>query len=594
MIVTQEIANVPWAARSNYSAQFPDGGHLRDFPQNPIGGPSGPGLWPNPIDRQIWNVDANLICRRVVGVYRTRGLRNGPGAQALIDYGGFYELAGSLVRRSDGVHLFTDGANNVIRSVVDDGLWTVGTFATGMSQCDTILFDKDENLWAFINYTGVYKLNGKTGAVLAFYPGPVRVYQGAACDNQNRIVVNTKQNSCSQLWEVNVVTGAFTLLAGIGEEDHDAEVAAGTDIVDGPALHAFIFTAGLVYADPAGAFFYFGAGDTANVRRYVRATGRVDTFHGDKLFHETQDLRGGVHTYIGFGYDAANDMPDKSTRAWYENIGIEGSSVYKKLVFVPDPPGGNVFKATFVNQIVPPTMETGAIVPIEQTYKNTGDQPWTVAGKFRLGSWNPQDNSTWKLPVDNCRVDLPNDVAPNASVTFKFNVKAPATEGTFNFQNKMMQDGPASWFGDATVNVAVVVKKPVTTDLPPIVNAGADQSIVLPSTASLTGTASDPEGKPVTVAWSKVSGIGSVNFSAPTALATQATFSAAGTYVLRLTASDGVNSASDDVTVNVAAVAPTPGATLTIDVVGTITMTQTGGTPGQPNAITSIVVNIKP
>jgi hypothetical protein len=94
-----------------------------------------------------------------------------------------------------------------------------------------------------------------------------------------------------------------------------------------------------------------------------------------------------------------------------------------------------------------------------------------------------------------------------------------------------------------------------SSNLPPLVNAGSDRTITLPSSASLNGTASD-DGKPVppgqlTRTWSKVSGPGTVTFSSPNAGTTTASFSAAGTYVLRLTASDGALSRSDDATVTV-------------------------------------------
>jgi len=87
----------------------------------------------------------------------------------------------------------------------------------------------------------------------------------------------------------------------------------------------------------------------------------------------------------------------------------------------------------------------------------------------------------------------------------------------------------------------------------PVVNAGVDQTITLPATASLSGTATD-DGLPsppsaTTVAWSKLSGPGTVSFSNASALATTATFSAAGTYVLRLSVSDSLLTTTDDVTV---------------------------------------------
>jgi hypothetical protein len=89
----------------------------------------------------------------------------------------------------------------------------------------------------------------------------------------------------------------------------------------------------------------------------------------------------------------------------------------------------------------------------------------------------------------------------------------------------------------------------------PTVSAGPDRTITLPSTVQLTSTAAD-DGLPkppgaLTRNWSKVSGPGTVTFSAPTALTTTASFSASGAYVLRLTVSDGALAASDDVRVTV-------------------------------------------
>src|SRR5206468_69377 len=85
-------------------------------------------------------------------------------------------------------------------------------------------------------------------------------------------------------------------------------------------------------------------------------------------------------------------------------------------------------------------------------------------------------------------------------------------------------------------------------------NAGLDQSITLPATASLTGSYTDDglSGLPVTTLWT-ASGPGTVTFGSATALATTATFSAAGTYVLTLTANDGLLSGSDTVQITVSA-----------------------------------------
>src|SRR5437879_5705767 len=92
-------------------------------------------------------------------------------------------------------------------------------------------------------------------------------------------------------------------------------------------------------------------------------------------------------------------------------------------------------------------------------------------------------------------------------------------------------------------------------NLAPVVNAGADQVITLPSIANLTGVAID-DGQPnppgaLTTTWSQVSGPGTVSFSNASALNSTATFSASGAYVLRLTVPDGALAAIDDVAVTV-------------------------------------------
>jgi hypothetical protein len=90
-----------------------------------------------------------------------------------------------------------------------------------------------------------------------------------------------------------------------------------------------------------------------------------------------------------------------------------------------------------------------------------------------------------------------------------------------------------------------------TANAPPFANAGTDQTTRLPQSVTLHATASD-DGVPtntLTLAWSQLNGPGTVTFSAPTAADTTASFSAAGVYTLRVTASDGSLSSFDDVQV---------------------------------------------
>lgn len=89
----------------------------------------------------------------------------------------------------------------------------------------------------------------------------------------------------------------------------------------------------------------------------------------------------------------------------------------------------------------------------------------------------------------------------------------------------------------------------------PEVNAGYDQMLDVPmnQVATLKGSATDDgiPGTILTYAWSKVSGPGTVTFSDDDALDTDATITVAGTYVLRLSVSDGDLTGIDDVTISV-------------------------------------------
>lgn len=112
---------------------------------------------------------------------------------------------------------------------------------------------------------------------------------------------------------------------------------------------------------------------------------------------------------------------------------------------------------------------------------------------------------------------------------------------------------------DASGNLAISADQTFTTAAPnantaPSVNAGLDQTITLPASATLDGTVTD-DGLPLppslTTLWSKVSGPGIVTFENAALVDTAASFSVAGTYVLRLTANDSVLSSQDDVQVTV-------------------------------------------
>ncbi|MCX6588702.1 MAG: malectin domain-containing carbohydrate-binding protein [Acidobacteria bacterium] len=103
---------------------------------------------------------------------------------------------------------------------------------------------------------------------------------------------------------------------------------------------------------------------------------------------------------------------------------------------------------------------------------------------------------------------------------------------------------------------------PAPTNLAPVVTTGPAQTITLPASATVTASATDdglPNGT-LSYSWSVTSGPGPVSFTNPASATTGVTFSSAGTYQLRLMASDGQlsSSATTQITVNAAPPPPPP------------------------------------
>jgi hypothetical protein len=100
--------------------------------------------------------------------------------------------------------------------------------------------------------------------------------------------------------------------------------------------------------------------------------------------------------------------------------------------------------------------------------------------------------------------------------------------------------------GNATVTVTNTA--PTVTITSPTLAAFAMPDAT--NSLQLTANATDSEVTP-TVTWSKVSGPGTATFANASSANTSVSFGATGEYVLRVTASDGLLTATDDVTVNV-------------------------------------------
>ena len=199
-----------------------------------------------------------------------------------------------------------------------------------------------------------------------------------------------------------------------------------------------------------------------------------------------------------------------------------------------------LYPAPPVNQ--PPTVDAGA------------DKTITLPAAASLngiarddGLPGPSLTTTWS------KISGREDSA-GGTVTFG-NPNAPVTTAAFGADGiyvlrLTVSDGAVTVSDDVTIIV-----NPVPPNTAPVVNAGADRTITLPASTTLAATATD-DGLPSPPAQlveqleqSERSGHG--DLLEPDTLSTSATFSVAGTYVLRLTVSDSVLTTSDDITVTV-------------------------------------------
>jgi hypothetical protein len=167
---------------------------------------------------------------------------------------------------------------------------------------------------------------------------------------------------------------------------------------------------------------------------------------------------------------------------------------------------------------------------------------WNVASNTtELGGTALQDGSgAWQAADIDLTPYLTGLATATLRVRFSFNTVDTVDNAYAGF---MLDDVKVVAFAGGVANNA------------PTVYAGPSQNVMFSTAASLVGSASDdgqpnPPGK-LTTTWSKVGGPGTVTFANPSALSTTATFSATGSYTLRLTAYDGALSTTSDVVISV-------------------------------------------
>jgi hypothetical protein len=308
-----------------------------------------------------------------------------------------------------------------------------------------------------------------------------------------------------------------------------------------PAVQADNFSvrwSGEVMAPVTGSYTFTTSSDDG-VRLYVNGQLLVDNWTDHALAQNS----GTVSLAAGQKYTIRMEYYDRSMLA---TARLSWAYPGQSLQIIPQ---WTLYPAPAVNQ--PPTVDAGADKTIALP------SGVSLSGIARDdGLPGPGLTTTWS------KISGREDSA-GGTVTFA-NPNAPVTTATFGADGiyvlrLTVSDGAVTVSDDVTI-----VVNPTPPNAAPVVNAGADRAITLPSTTTLAATATD-DGQPappaqMTRSWTRVSGPGTVTFSSQTSLTPTLTFSAAGAYVLRLTVSDGALAASDDIGITVSA-APANGLT---------------------------------
>jgi gliding motility-associated-like protein len=135
-------------------------------------------------------------------------------------------------------------------------------------------------------------------------------------------------------------------------------------------------------------------------------------------------------------------------------------------------------------------------------------------------------------------------LGPTATLSGETTTSLVATSliaGTYIFRIVVTDNSGSTSFDEVTLNVL-----PAGTNTPPVVNAGIDKVIILPtSTLNLIGSASDADGSITTYAWEKISGPTATLVNSNTNTVTLNSL-VAGQYLFRLTATDNQGATGTD------------------------------------------------
>ncbi len=369
-------------------------------------------------------------------------------------------------------------------------------------------------------------------------------YNGIRFDGSNSIV---KNNFISHVLSLYADGGGIYTWAGYNSS---RPVFTGRKLLNNIIIDSFNpLTSGIYIDDGSSGVEVAGnivAGNTLGI--YLHGNQNMDV-HDNTVYNNTENL------LMQSEMNAATGQLEIITNNnLYNNIFV-AKDVTQKIMNFTSKTGNDIpgFGLAYNNIYTRPIDETAAnlsslhVAPFEINY--LVGSTWTYL-KYTLSQWK-----AFVTPQDANSNAAPNTITDPNNLRFEYN--DTNSNKTISLGANYIDMKNVAYNGSITLlpfTAAILI----LTNLPPIVNAGIDQTITLPtSTVTVTGTASDPESQPMTYSWANVSGPAGSTITTPTALSTTITGLVQGTYTFWLTVSDGVKTNADQIVIVVnAAVDP--------------------------------------
>lgn len=178
--------------------------------------------------------------------------------------------------------------------------------------------------------------------------------------------------------------------------------------------------------------------------------------HGDVLTLRTYDCNFQGRDDIVIELDISSPVPAKTitTNGTSGPAAAQVRGLFRLPYAHADPSPAYIDDASVTTDAAPQTpTDPGTTVAVRVTAANTGSTTWTPTGGYRLGSQDPQDNTTWGTS----RVELAEPtVDPGQTASFDFTVTIPGGPGTYPFRWQMVREHN-HWFGNASPSVPVAV-----------------------------------------------------------------------------------------------------------------------------------------